>query len=90
MLSKLTRGNQVTIPKPIVKRIGLKVGIDYLDVEYKHGVIYLKPVEIEDRVPPETWEKFVKKSLKKDDGDIAFTGEEPEGFLKKRARKAKK
>ena len=40
----------------------------------------IKPV-----IPPETWEKLVKKSLKKESGDIALTGEESEGFLRKRA-----
>jgi len=48
MLSKLTRGNQVTMPKSIVERANLKAGKDYLDVEYVKGVIYLKPVDIEE------------------------------------------
>lgn len=88
MLSKLTRGNQVTIPKPIIDRIGLKSGKDYLDIEYAHGIIYLKPVEIEERVPKEAWEKFKKIALQEEKGDITLTAKEAEGFLSKRAKKA--
>lgn len=85
MLSKLTRGNQITIPKSIVERIGLKGGSNYLDVEYVDGVICLRPVEIEERIPNEVWEKFKEKATKKEEGDIDFTPDEAKGFLEKRS-----
>lgn len=87
MLSKLTRGNQITIPRPIVERAGLKVGRDYLEVEYAQGIIYLKPVDIEERIPVEDLERLKKKALKEEKGDITVTVKEAEGFLARRARK---
>ena len=50
MLAKLTRGNQLTIPKAIVNKIHLQAGRDYLDVSYLNGVIVLKPVDVEERI----------------------------------------
>ena len=54
MLAKLTRGNQVTIPKPVIEQAKLKVGRDYLRVLYVKGLIILSPVEVRDRVHPRT------------------------------------
>jgi len=88
MLSKLTRGNQITIPKSIVSKIGLKAGSDYLNVECLQGVIFLKPVNIEDRVSKEALERLMKKALKEEEGDITLSAEEAGGFLSKRAKKA--
>ncbi len=87
MLTKLTRGNQITIPKPIIEKAHLKSGNDYLDVEYREGVIYLKPVEVEERIAPEVFEKFQKQALKKERDDILVDEKEAEGFLSKRAKK---
>ena len=50
MLAKLTRGNQITIPKAMVKKAKLKEGNDYLDVVYIKGVIVLKPVDVVERI----------------------------------------
>lgn len=87
MLAKLTRGNQITIPKSIIERLGLKMGKDYVDIEYEDGIVYLKPVDIEDRIPREAWERFKKKTLKKEKGDVTLTAGEAEGFLSKRAKR---
>lgn len=87
MLAKLTRGNQITIPKAIIDRLGLKMGRDYVDIEFEEGRVYLKPVDIEERIPNEAWAKFKKQALKKEKGDIALTSHEAEGFLTKRAKK---
>ncbi|MDP3296479.1 MAG: AbrB/MazE/SpoVT family DNA-binding domain-containing protein [Thermodesulfovibrionia bacterium] len=87
MLTKLTRGNQITIPKPIIEKAHLKAGDDYLDVEYREGVIYLKPVEVEERIAPEIFEKFQKQMLKKERDDILVDEKEAEGFLSKRTKK---
>lgn len=88
MLSKLTRGNQVTIPKAIVQRLGLKVGSDYLDVEYLDGIICLKPVDVEERVPAESWERFKKAALKKEKQDVDLTAKQAREFLSRRAKKS--
>ena len=87
MLAKLTRGNQITIPKSIIERLGLKMGSDYVDIEYENGIVYLKPVTIEERVPNEVWNKFKQRVLKKEKGDITLDSQSAEGFLAKRAKK---
>lgn len=87
MISKLTRANQITIPKPIAERAGLKAGRDYLEVRYAHGFIYLRPVDIEERIPQETWERLKKKALDLEKGDITLNSKDAEGFLAKRAKK---
>lgn len=87
MLSKLTRGNQITIPKSIIERAGLKIGRDYIDVEYVDGVIYLKPVDIEERISKEDLEKLKKKALKEDKADVTLSAKEAEGFLAQRAKR---
>ena len=87
MLTKLTRGNQITIPKPVIEKAHLKAGSDYLDVEYRDGIIYLKPVEIEGRIAPEIFEKFQKQMLKKEGGDALVSEADSETYLSKRAKK---
>lgn len=89
MLSKITRGSQVTIPKPIMERIGLKAGCDYVDIEYRQGIVYLKPVDIQERIPKEEWEKLKRKALTRERGDITLSTEEAEGFLDRRAKRHK-
>jgi len=87
MLTKLTRGNQITIPKPVIEKAHLKAGSDYLDVEYIDGIIYLKPVEVEERIAPEIFEKFQKQTLKKEGGDALVSEADSEAYLSKRAKK---
>lgn len=90
MLTKLTRGNQITIPKPVIEKAHLKAGSDYLEVEYREGIIYLKPVEVEERIAPEIYERFQRRMLKPEPGDTLLGGKEAEGFLSGRARKTRK
>lgn len=87
MLAKLTRGNQITIPKLIVKKAGLKTERDFLDVKYANGVIQMKPVEIEERICPEAFEKFQKASLKINKGDILVSENKSKSFLSKQTKK---
>ncbi len=89
MLTKLTRSNQLTIPKAIVKRLGLKSGSDYLEIEYVKGVICIRPVDVEERIPPETYENFKENALREEKGDVTLSAEESEGFLRKRAKKVR-
>ncbi len=89
MLAKVTRGNQVTIPKIIVKKAHLKEGDDYVDVEYVNGVICLKPVDVEEQITPEQYEKFLKWSLKREKGDASFSSlDQAIAHLKKRIKKS--
>jgi len=87
MIAKLTRGNQITIPMRIVEKAHLKAGSDYMEVEYRDGIIYLKPVEMEERIPPEVFEGFQKQMLNVERGD-ALTGGKEE-FLARRAKRKK-
>ena len=88
MLAKITRGNQVTIPKEIVKQAHLEGSELYLEVSYKQGVIFMKPVVVEERIAPEQYEKLLKLALREDKDDLKFdSAKEAVGYLKKRAKK---
>ncbi len=87
MLSKLTRGNQLTIPKRIVEQARLQVGRDYLDVVYANGVIVLKPVDVEERVPPETYETLLKEAFTVKPGDVVADARRAGSVLKRRMKK---
>jgi len=86
MLAKLTRGNQLTIPKEIVERVRLQAGRDYLDVEYLHGVIVLKPVDVEERIPPESYEALLKDAFTVRPGDIVADARTARSVLKRRMK----
>ena len=87
MLAKLTRGNQFTIPKPVVEQAHLHAGRDYLDVAYLNGVIVLKPVDVEERIPPESYEKFLKDVLTIRPGDVVADERTADNVLKHRIKK---
>ncbi len=87
MLAKLTRGNQLTIPKKIVNKIQLQAGRDYLDVTYLNGVIVLKPVDMEERIPPEAYDRFIKDVLTIRPGDIVADERAADNVLKRRIKK---
>ena len=87
MLAKLTRGNQLTIPKEIVERVHIQAGRDYLDVTYLNGVIVLKPVDVEERVPPESYEALIKDAFTIKPGDIVADERTAASVLKKRMKK---
>ena len=87
MLAKLTRGNQLTIPKTIVRHTHLQAGHDYLDVSYLNGVIILKPVDVEERVPPEAYETLITDALTVKPGDIVADERSAGSVLRKRLKK---
>ncbi len=89
LLTKLTRGNQITIPKPIIEQAHLKSGSDYLEVEYQSGIIYLKPVDVEERITPEIYEKFQKEMLTIEKDDIVLDETKAKNFLANRSKKSK-
>ena len=72
MLAKITRENQVTIPKEIMKRAHLMEASPYVQVDYLEGIILLKPVEVEERIPPEQLEKLAERSLLREKEDLHF------------------
>lgn len=87
MLAKLTRGNQVTIPKGIIRKAHLKEGNDYVDVEYANGIIYLKPVEVEERISPESFESFAGAMKHQQSGDVKAVKEETSEDVLRRWKK---
>lgn len=89
MLAKITRGNQLIIPKEIVKKAHLKESeCEYMDVQYAKGVIFLKPVVVEERISPEQYDKFISWALKETEGEYKTKSpEESINFLKKRMKK---
>ncbi len=87
MLAKLTRGNQLTIPKSIVDQARLKAGRDYLSVAYFKGVIVLKPIDVEERIPPESYERFIEETLTIRPGDIVADERTADNVLKRRIKK---
>ena len=88
MLAKLTRGNQITIPKPIVKQAGLREGTtEYLDIQYVKGVICLTPVDMEERIPPEAYERLLERASRVEPGDVVVGKEEAVDFLRRRMKK---
>ena len=87
MLAKLTRGNQLTIPKAIVNRVHLQAGRDYLEVTYLHGVIILKPVDVEERIPPEAYEALLREAFTIKPGDIVADERTAGSVLKRRMKK---
>ena len=87
MLAKLSRGNQLTIPKEIVDRIRLQAGRDYLDVTYLNGVIVLKPVDVEERIPPEAYEALLKDAFTIQPGDSVADARTAGSILKRRMKK---
>lgn len=87
MLAKLTRGNQVTIPKPIMKQAGLREGNEYLDIAYVKGIICLKPVDVEERIPPEAYERLLERAKRIEPGDILVNEREAAQFLRRRMKR---
>lgn len=87
MLAKLTRGNQLTIPKKIVEQADLQAGRDYLEVVYIDGIICLKPVEVKERISPEAYERFLKRAFAVEKGDILVSGKKADTVLRKRMKR---
>ena len=87
MLAKLTRGNQFTIPKSILAQAHLHAGRDYLDVVYVKGMIILKPVDAQDRIPPEAYDALLRDAFTVHPGDVLVDEHAAESVLKRRMKK---
>ena len=73
MLVKRSRKNQVALPKAVLERAGLGPEDVYFSIVYKAGAIILRPVEIEEKIPPEALARFRAKVLKGQPGDRTFS-----------------
>jgi bifunctional DNA-binding transcriptional regulator/antitoxin component of YhaV-PrlF toxin-antitoxin module len=60
MLAKLTVKNQITIPKEVLSKLPK---VEYFEVEYKEGVVVLKPVKVFDADLSGIREKIKKLGL---------------------------
>ena len=76
MLVKRSRKNQVALPKALLERAGLGPEDVYFSVVYKAGAIILRPVDIEEKIPPEALARFRAKVLKGQPGDRTFSSME--------------
>ena len=88
MLVKRTRGNQVSLPKRILEQAGIAEDARYFDVEYRGGVICLKPVTVEEQIPDRAYEELLRWVRKPEPGRKVFqTGKEAVAYIKRLARK---
>ena len=72
MLVKRSSKNQIAIPKAVLERAGLGPKDAYFNIDYERGAIVLRPVEIEEKIPPEALERFETRVLKRERGDRVF------------------
>lgn len=89
MLTKRTRGNQITLPKQLIQEARLHDGDVYFDITYKHGTFYLKPVSVtvEEKTSDEAFTTFAEAALKKARGDRTFRSASKAGeFLRRRIK----
>ena len=61
MLAKITSKNQITIPKKIIDKIP---DVKHFDIEFKDGVVLLKPVKFFDTNLDQIRSKIKKLGLK--------------------------
>ena len=88
MLVKRTRGNQVSLPKRVLEQAGVDEEDRYFDVQYHGGLICLKPVTIEEKIPDRAYEELLRWVAKPEPGRKAFrTGKEAVAYIKRLARK---
>ena len=63
MLAKITSKNQITIPKKIIEKIP---DVKHFDVEFKNGVVILKPIKFFDTNLEQIRSKMKRLGLKED------------------------
>ena len=63
MLAKITSKNQITIPKKIIDKIP---DVKHFDIEFKDGVVILKPIKLFDTNLHQIRSKIKKLGLKED------------------------
>lgn len=87
MLVKRTRGNQVSLPKQILQQAGIGEADRYFDVQYRGGLICLKPVTVEDKIPDRAYEELLRWVQKTRSTRKSFqNGQEAIDYAKQLAR----
>ncbi len=89
MLTKRTSGNQITLPKNLIKEAQLSEEDIYFDITYKNGVFSMKPVslKIEEKISDKDFASFAQSAFKREKGDKDFASvSETEKFLRKRIK----
>lgn len=87
MLVKRTRGNQVSLPKRVLDQAGVGENDRYFDVQYRGGLICLKPVTIEDKIPDRAYEELLRWVQKTRSTRKSFrSGQEAIDYVKRLAR----
>ncbi len=90
MLAKISRKNQLTLPKKVVEKLGFSSEEEkYVDVEVDGNRVIMKPVTltVEEKFSEEQMEKFRVWALNHEE-DAAFdSAKKATDFLKKRMKK---
>ena len=90
MLVKRTRGNQVSIPKRILEQAGVGEQDRYFDVQYRGGLICLKSVTVEEKIPDSAYEDLLRWVSRPEPGRKVFrTGKEAVEYVRKLVRKSR-
>ncbi len=76
MIVRRSGRNQVAIPKKLIQKAGLSARDVFFDIEYAGGYFILKPVEFEEKIPPEVLERFKANTLKREPGNQSFSSME--------------
>jgi len=63
MLAKITSKNQITIPKKIIEKVP---DVKHFDIEFKNGVVILKPIKFFDTNLDQIRSKIKKLGLTED------------------------
>lgn len=63
MLAKITAKNQITIPKKIMAQL---LNVEHFDIEFKDGVVLLKPIKVLDTSLDRIRTKIAELGLKPD------------------------
>ena len=83
MLVKRTRGNQVSLPKQVLKEAGIGDEDRYFDVVYRGGLICLKPVTVEEKIPDRAYEALLRWAAATHPGDKTFkSGKEAVAYVR--------
>ena len=72
LLVKRSRKNQVALPKTVLERAGLGPDDVYFLVGYERGAIVLRPVDVEEKISPESIARFEAKALQRESGDRTY------------------
>lgn len=84
MLVKRTRGNQVSLPKKVLEEAGLSEEDRYFDVACNDGIICLRPITVEEKIPDRAYEELLRWSREHQQGDRIFrSGQEAIQYVKK-------